>query len=89
MAHSAPRLEDTKTTLDGLGPRVFAVSGVVGLVGLAATVAYLSVFAPEPYQPPPVPFRGYDRRPFMEAIAPEAVRATCAISLEGAHATVE
>jgi len=38
LAHQAPRLEDTKTTLDGLGPRVFAVSGVVGLVGLAATV---------------------------------------------------
>lgn len=35
--HHVPRLEDTRTTLDGLGPRVVAVSGAVGVLGLAAT----------------------------------------------------
>jgi hypothetical protein len=35
--HHAPSLSDTKTTLDGLGGRVFAVSAVVGIAGLAAT----------------------------------------------------
>jgi len=39
LAHyQFPRLEDTKTTLDGLGAKVFAISAVVGVVGLAATV---------------------------------------------------
>jgi len=36
--HHVPSLSDTKTTLDGLGGRVFAVSAAVGLIGLAATV---------------------------------------------------
>ena len=36
-SHHVPRLEDTKTTLDGLGQRVFLIAGVVGLIGLAAT----------------------------------------------------
>jgi len=36
--HSVPRLEDTKTTLDGLGGKVFAVSAAVGVIGLLATV---------------------------------------------------
>ena len=35
--HHVPRLEDTKTTLDGLGQRVFAVSALIGVIGLAAT----------------------------------------------------
>ncbi len=35
--HHVPSLEDTKTTLDGLGQRVFAVSALVGVIGLAAT----------------------------------------------------
>lgn len=40
MAHKhAPTLQDTRTTLDGLGPRVFATSLVVGVVGLAAAFA--------------------------------------------------
>lgn len=39
MAHNhVPSLADTKTTLDGLGGRVFAVSAAVGAIGLAATV---------------------------------------------------
>ncbi len=39
MAHQlVPTLDDTKTTLDGLGRRVFRISGLVGLIGLAATV---------------------------------------------------
>jgi hypothetical protein len=37
--HHVPSLEDTKTDLAGLGPRVFAVSAVVGVAGLVATVA--------------------------------------------------
>ena len=37
--HHVPSLSDTKTTLDGLGGRVFAVSAVIGVLGLAATVA--------------------------------------------------
>ncbi|MEN8008450.1 MAG: quinol:cytochrome C oxidoreductase [Candidatus Krumholzibacteriota bacterium] len=36
--HHVPSLEDTGTTLDGLGPRVFGVSALVGVIGLAATV---------------------------------------------------
>jgi len=36
--HHVPSLEDTKTTLDGLGSKVFAVSALIGVVGLAATV---------------------------------------------------
>ena len=36
--HAVPRLENTKTTLDGLGAKVFAVSALVGVVGLAATL---------------------------------------------------
>ena len=36
--HHVPRLEDTKTTLDGLGSRVFGISLLVGIAGLAATV---------------------------------------------------
>ncbi|MFH2051079.1 MAG: quinol:cytochrome C oxidoreductase [bacterium] len=35
--HHVPRLEDTRTTLDGLGPRVVGVSGALGVLGLAAT----------------------------------------------------
>ena len=35
--HRVPRLEDTMTTLEGLGSRVFVVSGAVGVLGLAAT----------------------------------------------------
>lgn len=36
--HHVPSLSDTKTTLDGLGGRVFAVSAAVGVLGLAATL---------------------------------------------------
>ncbi len=36
-SHHVPRLEDTKTTLDGLGQRVFLISGVLGLISLAIT----------------------------------------------------
>ncbi|PID79414.1 quinol:cytochrome C oxidoreductase [bacterium DOLZORAL124_64_63] len=32
-------MEDTKITLDGLGPKLFAISGAIGLLGLIATVA--------------------------------------------------
>ncbi len=35
--HHVPRVEDTKITMDGLGPKVFMISLVIGLVGLAAT----------------------------------------------------
>ena len=35
--HHVPSLEETKTTLGGLGPRVFTVSALVGVIGLAAT----------------------------------------------------
>lgn len=39
MAHRViPKLEDTKTTLDGLGSKVFGVSLLIGIIGLAATV---------------------------------------------------
>ncbi|MBK9470717.1 MAG: hypothetical protein IPO18_00310 [bacterium] len=34
--HHVPTLQDTHTTLDGLGPRVLGISLVVGLAGLAA-----------------------------------------------------
>ncbi len=34
-----PRLEDTITTLDGLGPRVSAVSAAIGVIGLGVTFA--------------------------------------------------
>jgi hypothetical protein len=36
--HHVPRLEDTRTTLDGLGSKVFGISALIGVVGLAATV---------------------------------------------------
>jgi len=36
--HHVPSLDDTKTTLDGLGSRVFVISLAIGLIGLAATV---------------------------------------------------
>ncbi len=36
--HHAPSLDDTKTTLDGLGRKVFMISGLVGVIGLAVTV---------------------------------------------------
>jgi hypothetical protein len=36
--HHVPRVEDTKTTLDGLGSKVFGISALIGVVGLAATV---------------------------------------------------
>lgn len=36
--HRVPRLEDTITTLAGLGSRVFFVSAAVGVLGLAATL---------------------------------------------------
>jgi len=38
LAHHAVSLDDTKTTLDGLGPKVFTISAIIGVVGLAATV---------------------------------------------------
>jgi len=39
LAHRViPKLEDTKTTLDGLGSKVFGVSLLIGIIGLAATV---------------------------------------------------
>ncbi|MCP4291498.1 MAG: quinol:cytochrome C oxidoreductase [bacterium] len=37
MAHHVPSLDDTKTTLDGLGSKVFTISAIIGVVGLAAT----------------------------------------------------
>lgn len=38
MAHRAtPKLEDTKTTLDGIGSKVFSISLGVGVIGLLAT----------------------------------------------------
>ncbi|MFO7652220.1 MAG: quinol:cytochrome C oxidoreductase [Candidatus Krumholzibacteriia bacterium] len=37
--HQAPRLADTRTTLDGLGGRVFAGASIVGLAALAASIA--------------------------------------------------
>lgn len=36
--HHVPTLEDTKTTLEGLGSKVFIAALVVGLIGIAATV---------------------------------------------------
>jgi len=36
--HHVPRVEDTKITLDGLGPRALGVFTLVGVIGLAATV---------------------------------------------------
>lgn len=36
--HHVPSVEDTKTTLDGLGPKVFTISAAVGVVGLLATI---------------------------------------------------
>jgi hypothetical protein len=36
--HHVPTLEDTGTTMDGLGPRVFGISALVGVIGLAAAV---------------------------------------------------
>ncbi len=38
LAHHAVSLDDTKTTLDGLGSKVFTISAIIGVVGLAATV---------------------------------------------------
>ena len=35
--HHVPRVEDTKITMDGLGSRVFLISAVIGVAGLAAT----------------------------------------------------
>ena len=35
--HHVPRLEDTKTTLEGLGSKVFGISALIGVIGLAAT----------------------------------------------------
>ncbi len=40
MSHpSFPRLEDTITSLDGLGPRVFAISAAIGVICLGVTFA--------------------------------------------------
>jgi hypothetical protein len=40
LAHRhVPSLDDTRTTLDGLGQKVFLVSAVIGVLGLAATFA--------------------------------------------------
>ncbi len=36
--HHVPKLEDTRTSLNGLGGRVVGISGVVGIAGLVATV---------------------------------------------------
>ncbi|MCP4573602.1 MAG: quinol:cytochrome C oxidoreductase [bacterium] len=36
--HHVPSLEDTKTTLDGLGGKVFAVSAAVGVIGLVVSI---------------------------------------------------
>ena len=36
--YAVPRLEDTKTTLDGLGAKLFAVCAAIGVAGLAATI---------------------------------------------------
>jgi len=36
--HLVPSLDDTKTTLDDLGRRVFLISGLIGVLGLAVTV---------------------------------------------------
>ena len=36
--HHVPKLEDTRTTLEGLGAKVFLAALAVGVVGLAATV---------------------------------------------------
>jgi len=36
--HHVPTLEETGTTLDGLGSRVFGISAVIGVIGLAAAV---------------------------------------------------
>jgi len=36
--HHVPRVEDTKTTLDGLGSKVFGVSALIGVTGLLATL---------------------------------------------------
>jgi hypothetical protein len=35
--HHVPRVEDTKITMDGLGSKVFMISALLGVVGLAAT----------------------------------------------------
>ncbi len=35
--HHVPSVEDTKITMDGLGSKVFMISAVIGVVGLAAT----------------------------------------------------
>ncbi|MCP4798476.1 MAG: quinol:cytochrome C oxidoreductase [bacterium] len=38
--HITPRLSETKTTMDGLGSKVFAISGIIGLVGLIVAVVF-------------------------------------------------
>ena len=38
MAHHVPSLSDTKITLGGFGQKVFTISAIIGVVGLAATV---------------------------------------------------
>jgi len=38
LAHHVPSLNDTKITLGGFGQKVFSISAIIGLVGLAATV---------------------------------------------------
>ncbi len=35
--HHVPRVEDTKITMDGLGSKVFMISALIGVVGLAVT----------------------------------------------------
>ncbi len=37
LAHHVPSLGDTKITMGDLGPKVFTISAIVGVVGLAAT----------------------------------------------------
>ena len=38
--YEAPRLSDTRTTLDALGTRIFAVAGGLGLVALSAGLVF-------------------------------------------------
>lgn len=38
MAHQVPSLNDTKITMGGFGQKVFSISAIIGVVGLAATV---------------------------------------------------
>jgi hypothetical protein len=39
LQHETPRIEDTRVTLDRLGPRIVFVAGAIGLIALAASLA--------------------------------------------------